>query len=77
MSILRAALGLFSYYRKFVNRFSTIAFPLNKLLKKEALWEWSDTQQQAFTELKEQLCSAPVLQLPDSYKRFILTTDWS
>ena len=77
MSSLRAALGLFSYYRKFVNRFSTIAFPLNRPLKKEALWEWSDIQQHAFAGLKEQLCSAHVLQLPNSYKPFILTTDWS
>ena len=77
VSSLRAALGLFSYYRKFFNRFSTIAFPLNRLLKKEALWGWSDPQQQAFAELKEHLCLAPVVQLPDSYKPFILTTDWS
>ena len=77
VSILRAALGLFSYYRKFVNQFSTIAFPLNKLMKKEAPWEWSKTQQEAYAELKEQLCSTPVLQLPDAYKPFILTTDWS
>ena len=45
VSSLRAALGLFSYYLKFVNQFSTIAFPLNGLLKKEALREWSDTLQ--------------------------------
>ena len=29
ISSLRAALGLFSYYRKFVSHFSSIAFPLN------------------------------------------------
>ena len=29
LSGLRAALGLFSYYHKFVANFSTIAFPLN------------------------------------------------
>ena len=38
VSSLRAA--LFSYHRKFVNKFSSIAFPLNRLLKKEAPWEW-------------------------------------
>ena len=45
-------------------------------MKKDAVWEWSDTQHQAFVELMEQLCSAPVLQLPDSYRPFTLTTDW-
>ena len=40
LSSLRGALGLFSYYRKFVPHFSTIAFPLNKLLRKGEVWEW-------------------------------------
>ena len=35
---LRAALGLFSYYRKYVLHFSSIAHPLNQLLKKDAMW---------------------------------------
>ena len=34
ISSLRAALGPFSHYRKFVLHFSSIAFPLNALLKK-------------------------------------------
>ena len=55
VSSLRAALGLFSYYHKFVYKFSSIAFPLNRLLKKEAPWEWSSLQQETFAELKEQL----------------------
>ena len=77
LSSLRAALGLFSYYRKFVLHFSSIAFPLNALLKKDRPWEWGAVQQTAFVELKEQLCSAAVLHLPDAYRPFILTTDWS
>ena len=35
---LRAALGPFSYYRKFVLHFRCIAHPLNQLLKKDAVW---------------------------------------
>ena len=65
------------YYRKFVLHFSSIAFPLNALLKKDRPWEWGAVQQTAFVELKEQLCSAAVLHLPDAYRPFILTTDWS
>ena len=77
LSGLRAALGLFSYYRKFVANFSTIAFPLNALMKKDRRWEWGEAQAAAFLELKEQLCSAAILHLPDHYSPFILTTDWS
>ena len=72
---LRAALGLFSYYRKFVANFSTIAFPLNSLLKKDRSRVWGEAQSAAFLELKEQLCGAAILQFPNAYSPFILTTD--
>ena len=45
---LRAAMGLFSYYWKFVLHFNSIAHPLNELLKKDALWKWGDKQEEAF-----------------------------
>ena len=48
LSRLRAALGLFSYYRKFVPNFSSIAFPLNALMKKDRPSEWGVTQAAAF-----------------------------
>ena len=74
---LRAALGLFSYYKKFVLHFSSIAFPLNSPLKKDRPWEWGQAQEEAFLALKEQLCGAVVLKLPNPYSPFILTTHWS
>ena len=73
LSGLRAALGVFSYYRKFVQNFSSIAFPLNALMKKDCPWEWGEKQ--AFTEMKEQLYGAAILRLPDPYSPFTLTTD--
>ena len=42
---LRSALGLFSYYRKFVKGFSQIAKPLTMLLKKNASYNWTEDQQ--------------------------------
>ena len=77
ISSLRAALGLFSYYRKFVLHFNSIASPLNPLLKKERAWGWGETQENAYLQLKEQLCSAAILRLLDPYSSLILTTDWS
>src|SRR5436305_3444029 len=49
---LREALGLFSYYQKFVRDFSKIAKPLLMLLKKDILFTWTEKQQRAFDYLK-------------------------
>ena len=45
-------LGLASYYRKFIAKFSTIAKPLNQLLEKEVFFEWTEDQERAFQILK-------------------------
>src|SRR5947207_7700406 len=58
---LREALGLFSYYRKFVKDFSRIAKPLLILLKKDTSFEWTNKQQNAFDYLKKRLMEAPIL----------------
>ena len=60
VSGLRAALGSFSYYQKFVPHFSSIAFPLNSLLKNDCPWVWEESQEKPFLELKEQLCGVAV-----------------
>jgi hypothetical protein len=39
---LKEFLGLMSYYRRFVPKFSQLASPLHKLLKKDAKYEWTD-----------------------------------
>ena len=38
---------------------------------------WGETEQKAFEQLKECLCSKPVLAAPDLSKEFIVTTDAS
>ena len=74
---LRGFLGLALYYRRFVPDFSTIAVPLNKLLKKGVTYSWTDQQQKAFDALKSCLISSPVLTFPDFKKTFVLLTDAS
>src|SRR5256885_4609998 len=71
------ALGLFSYYRKFVKDFSRIAKPLLALLKKDIPFEWTNKQQNAFDYLKKRLMEAPILQYPDFNKPFLIYTDAS
>ena len=77
ISSLRSALGLFSYYRKFVKGFSVIASPLHLLLRKGEKWHWDMDQQRSFAELKDKLCTADVLKRPDSLLPYVLATDWS
>ena len=72
---VRTFLGLVGYYRRFVNRFSQIAYPLRRLLREDQAFEWGDEQQRSFEALKEALISPPVLRLPQITKPFILHTD--
>ena len=70
-------MGLASYYRKFIANFSTIAKPLNQLLEKEALFDWTEAQERSFQMLKRYLISAPILRYPDFSQPFYLHTDAS
>ena len=74
---LRSALGLFSYYRKFIKDFSRIAKPMLILLKKDEPFNWTEKQQQAFDRLKEMLVKAPILTYPDFDQPFVIYTDAS
>ncbi|GBG62862.1 hypothetical protein CBR_g34233 [Chara braunii] len=72
---LRSFLGLPNYYRKFVRNFSTIAAPLRKLLKKEAIWQWDKDYTSALKKLKRALIEYPVLKVVDPSLLFVVTTD--
>lgn len=74
---LRGFLGLASYYRRFIKDFSKIANPLNKLLRKNATYQWTPEQQEAFEQLKQRLIQAPILIYPNFDEEFILLTDAS
>ncbi|GMF14672.1 unnamed protein product [Phytophthora lilii] len=74
---LQRFLGLAGYYRRFIHRFATLVLPLSGLVKKDVPWVWDDLQRQAFNAIKLALQHAPVLQLPDFDKPFIVTTDAS
>ncbi|XP_043700305.1 uncharacterized protein LOC122651025 [Telopea speciosissima] len=74
---LRSFLGLVNYYRRFIQGYSKRAAPLTDLLKKNKAWEWSDSCQDAFDDLKEAIMEEPVLALPDYGKPFEVHTDAS
>jgi len=70
-------LGLAGYYRRFIDNFSRTAKPLTALLKKDIAFTWQEPQENAFVNLRDQLCREPLLQHPDFTQPFLLTTDAS
>ncbi|GKC85277.1 putative reverse transcriptase domain-containing protein [Tanacetum coccineum] len=62
---IRQFLGLAGYYRRFIEGFSKIAKPMTKLTQKKVKFVWGDKQEAAFQLLKQKLCSAPILALPE------------
>jgi hypothetical protein len=73
-------MGLAVYYQKYVKDYSHIAAPLHNLTKKNTAFEWSESCEQSFSNLKEALVNAPVLAYPDFSEEagmFILDTDAS
>lgn len=74
---LRSFLGLTNYYRRFIKNYSHICSPLNRLLRNDIKFDWTQKCNNAFTYLKEAMTSPPVLAYPDLKKPFILTTDAS
>ncbi|GJT37976.1 putative reverse transcriptase domain-containing protein [Tanacetum coccineum] len=71
---IRQFLGLAGYYRRFIEGFSKIAKPMTKLTQKKVKFEWGDKQEAAFQLLKQKLCSAPILALPEGKRRFSIDT---
>jgi hypothetical protein len=73
---VRSFLGLAGYYRRFVRDFGAIVAPLTVLLKKEG-FRWNEDAAWAFQELQCALTTAPILQLPDFDRDFIVECDAS
>ena len=74
---VRSFHSLASFYLRFVKDFSTLASPLTKIVKKSVGFKWENEQDRAFAEIKERLCSAPLLALPDFSKTFEIECDAS
>ena len=88
-SELRSYLGLAGYYRRFIAGFAEVAAPLHalisgkkdsktKVVKSKSTLPVCDKQcDNAFSELKERLTTAPVLGYPDMTLPFMLEFDAS
>ena len=74
---VRSFLGFGNFYRRFIPGYGDISKPLNDLLKKEVKFDWTLEQQEAFETLQMKFQEAPILQMPDPTKPFVLETDAS
>ena len=89
---LRSFMGFASYYRRYVSRFTAIASPLNALIttccrdikgkrRSSASFQlasrWNEKCEEAFSAIKLELTSAPVLGFADYRLPFIVETDAS
>lgn len=76
---VRSFLGLVGWYRRFIPNFSERAFALTDLTKKDKpnKVNWTQDCEKAFQDLKDSLCTEPVLQSPDFDKTFTVQTDAS
>ncbi|GFU62331.1 transposon Tf2-8 polyprotein [Trichonephila clavipes] len=63
---LQRFLGSINVYQKFIKDYAKLRVPLNKLLKKDAIWNWSHECQEAYQKLKDSLISKPILKLYNS-----------
>ena len=50
---VQSFLGFGNFYRKFINKFSELAAPLNGLLKKDKTFDWTPECQTSFDTLKQ------------------------
>nr|GEW57243.1 putative reverse transcriptase domain-containing protein [Tanacetum cinerariifolium] len=74
---VRQFLGLTGYYRRFIEGFSLISKPLTKLTQKDKKFEWGKEVEEAFQTLKQKLCSATILALPEGTEDFVVYCDAS
>ncbi|GJY49280.1 putative reverse transcriptase domain-containing protein [Tanacetum coccineum] len=74
---IRQFLGLAGYYRRFIEGFSKIAKPMTKLTQKGIKFDWGEKEENAFQLIKQKLCSAPILALPEGSEGFVVYCDAS
>ena len=72
---IRSFMGIIGYYRKFIEGFSKMAYPITSLHKKGKKFEWTEKCMERFNKLKHLLITAAILNIADPFKDFIVCTD--
>ncbi|GJS60245.1 putative reverse transcriptase domain-containing protein [Tanacetum coccineum] len=69
---LRLVLGLLKKEKLFIENFSKIAKSLTILTQKCKTFDWGEEHELSFQTLKDKLCNAPILALPDRSEDFVI-----
>jgi hypothetical protein len=68
-------MGITGYYRRFIEGFSKIVYPITSLQKIQIRFNWSQKYQDNFDKLKRLLTTTPILRVADPDKDFIVCVD--
>ncbi|GJW27648.1 putative reverse transcriptase domain-containing protein [Tanacetum coccineum] len=79
---LKLVLELLKKEKLFANKIESVknwkvAKPLTSLTQKNQKYEWGKEQEEAFHTLKDNLCNAPILSLPEGSEDFVVYCDAS
>lgn len=77
ISELRAFLGKVNYFREYIDHCSDLTAPLSRLTKAGVPWQWGETEQKSFKELKDALTSEQILAYGTEEGTLVLRTDAS
>ena len=74
---IRSTLGHMGYYRKFIRGYVEITALMEKLLKKDARFEWNENYEESLDKLKKKMATAAILIFLDWKKEFHVHVDAS
>ena len=74
---IRSFLRHAGFYRRFIRDFSKIARPLCRLLEKDTKFNFDESCQNYFEEIKSRLVEAPIMARPDWNREFEIMCDAS
>lgn len=74
---IRQFLGKINFYHEYIPKSATILEPLHNLLRKGVNFIWSEECQRSFDEIKDLLCSQPILAIFDQDLPINIYTDAS
>ncbi|CAB3260715.1 unnamed protein product [Arctia plantaginis] len=74
---IRQFLGKINFYHEYIPNSSILLDPLHKLLRKDAQFIWSEECEETFSNIKNILCSQPVLEIFDKDLPITIYTDAS